>query len=199
LWLRWRAGDASAGDLLFRRHFDAVYRFFAGKGLAEVDELVQQTFVACLEGNARGREVDSFRPWLFGIARHVLIARFRARPAFDAAVSSLEDLAPTASVVLGTAEEHKLLVRALRRIKLDAQIILELHYWEGLGTRQLATVLEVPEGTAKGQLRRARLELRATLAELASDDAVRDSTLADLDRWIAGIRQQVPIPPARDR
>jgi RNA polymerase sigma factor (sigma-70 family) len=192
LWLRWRDGDLGAGDVLFRRHFAAVYRFFTGKGLADVEDLVQRTFMACLEAAHRDREVEHFQAWLFGIARHVLFERWRTRPSFDPSVSSLAAVAPSASVLFGEAQEHDLLARALRRISLDEQILLELHYWEGLTTHQLAIVLEIPHGTAKGQLGRARRSLRRVLTELTEAGALRDSTLANLERWIASMRDQIP-------
>jgi len=45
---RWRAGDSAAGNALFHRHFEAVYRFFERKTDGDIDDLVQETFLACL-------------------------------------------------------------------------------------------------------------------------------------------------------
>ena len=73
----WRAGDPRAGNELFNRHFDSVCRFFANKAGNEVDDLIQRTFLACVEGRDRFRGDASFRGYLFGVARNVLHARLQ--------------------------------------------------------------------------------------------------------------------------
>ena len=62
----------------------------------------------------------------------------------------------TASAEAAQHEEQRLLLEALRRIPLDLQIAIELHYWEGMSGPDLAQVLDIPEGTVRSRLRRAR-------------------------------------------
>ena len=75
----WRGGDEHAGRELVERHLPAVYRFFANKLGRDVDDLVQQTFLALIEGRDRVREAAGFRGFLFGIARNKLLKHFRDR------------------------------------------------------------------------------------------------------------------------
>jgi hypothetical protein len=52
----WGAGDKAAGEALFDRHFEAIYRFFQNKvGPGVIDDLVQQTFLGCVEAPDRFR------------------------------------------------------------------------------------------------------------------------------------------------
>jgi len=53
----WLRGDARAAAELFERHFDAIARFFRNKVIEGHEDLVQQTFAACLESR------DRFRGW----------------------------------------------------------------------------------------------------------------------------------------
>jgi RNA polymerase sigma-70 factor (ECF subfamily) len=57
----WRAGDPKASGELFDRHFRGLYRFFRNKGVKGVDDLVQQTFLGCVEGRCRMRGDATFR------------------------------------------------------------------------------------------------------------------------------------------
>ena len=52
---RWCAGDKTAGGDLFARHFDVVYGFFARKVDHDAEELVQETFVACVKNRDKFR------------------------------------------------------------------------------------------------------------------------------------------------
>src|SRR6476619_1575545 len=76
---RWCAGDRVAGNLLFRRHFEALCRFFEHKTDGDIDDLVQETFLACLRGRETFRRQSSFRTYLFAIARHTLFGYWRRR------------------------------------------------------------------------------------------------------------------------
>ena len=67
---------------------------------------------------------------------------------------------------------NRLLRAGLSRIPLDDQIALELSYFESLTTREIATVLEIPENTVRSRLSRARDKLRVILAELGTPDEV---------------------------
>ena len=45
----WASGDRKAGELLFERHFEAVARFFRNKTDRDHDDLIQATFLGCVE------------------------------------------------------------------------------------------------------------------------------------------------------
>ncbi|WP_371879518.1 RNA polymerase sigma factor [Nannocystis punicea] len=190
---RWRGGDLAAGNALFERHFDGLYRFFAGKVSRDVEDLIQQTMLACVEGRDRiaGESTTSVRAYLFGTARNVLYAHYRKHlhERFDAVHTSLEDLGPSPSRLVDEAVAARLLAAALRRIPLDLQILLELHYWERMSHSELATALGVSLGSVKGKLQTAKTQLRRHMAELAAGDALAELPAVDLDldRWVAAL------------
>jgi RNA polymerase sigma factor (sigma-70 family) len=182
----WRSGDLSAGDALFERYFVAVYRFFRHKMGGDVDDLVQRVFLAAAEARVRLREGSSFRSYVFKCARNVLFDHFRGLHRgpgeLDSGLTSLHDLDPSPSAAIAAHEQKRLLSAALRRIPLDEQVAIELHYWEGLSGREIADVLGIPEGTVRTRLRAARAKLADRMAELQGDPQVIEMTLAGLDR-----------------
>lgn len=168
----WRAGDAGAGNELVAAHFEAVSRFFRGKLGDDVEDILQQTFLACVEGRDRIDGV-SFRSYLFGVATRRLFDHLRARYKAGRAVSfsevSLTDLGTTPSERVARTERAQLLQLALRQIPLDAQIALELAYWEGLSGAEIAVALAIEPGTVRSRLSRARDHLRAAVQALGGD------------------------------
>jgi RNA polymerase sigma-70 factor (ECF subfamily) len=72
-----------------------------------------------------------------------------------------------------------------------------LHYWEAMSGSEIAACFGEPEGTVRSRLRRAKVDLREALEHVADNPDLLSSTLADLDRWIASLREQVPRPRAR--
>lgn len=185
----WRAGDRRAGEALFERYYEPVARFFVNKTDADA-ELTQQTFLACLEGTAKYRGEGSFRSYLFAIAYRQLCRHYRDRKGdrIDLAEVSVAALEPSPSRVLVAEEELKLLLAGLRRIPIDCQVVLELLYWEQLGTAEIAAVLEIPEGTVKSRLRRGRALLREAIEALASKPELAASTLLGIDTWASALR-----------
>lgn len=167
----WRNGDRAAGSELFSRYFPSVLRFFRNK-LDDVaaEDLTQSTFAACVGSRDALREGGSFRAYLFRIARNELYTHFRRKgvhdAVFDFASVSVADLAAGPCSLIATEQEHALVLEALRSIPVDFQIAVELYYWEGMPTDDLARVLEVPAGTVRSRLARAREQIAERLVEL---------------------------------
>lgn len=163
----WRAGDQRARAAIVERYFDSVYRFFRSKCRDGVDDLVQQTFVSCLEARESFRGECSFRTLLFGIARRRLYDHYRNLRrvrALDFTTTSVRAMKTSASAALIRRDEISMLEDALQELPVESQMLLELHYWEGLSTRELAQVFEVPEGTIKSRQSNARARLRSLLS-----------------------------------
>jgi RNA polymerase sigma-70 factor (ECF subfamily) len=189
----WRAGDNAAGDQLFDRYFDPVYRFFRHKTSGDVDDLVQKAFLAAAEARSRLRDGSSFRSYIYACARNVLCRHLQGvyrGAAFDPAATSLEAVAGSPSELVADREELRLLQAALRRLPLDDQVAVELFYWEGLSGAEIATVLDLPEGTVRTRLRRARLALADHMRELQAPAALVTSTLEGLEGWAEAMREQ---------
>ncbi len=195
LLARWREGDAAAGHALFNRHFDSLYRFLRSKADDGIDDLVQETFLVCVRNKDAFRGDASLRTYLFAIARKLLFAHWERRARRQSEIEigelSIEAMSTSPTGIIARAAEHRLLVRALRAIPLDLQIILELHFWEDLSGPELAIVLEIPEGTVRSRLRRAREQLEARLVALADDQHLLSSTQEGLETWARSLAQAV--------
>ncbi len=195
---QWGQGDRAAGNTLLLRHFDTLYRFFSGKLGAdgEADDLIQKVFLACVESRDRFRRESSFRTFLLTVARHELFGYFRKRRTQGArneplGSMSVAELGSSVRAAMVRREEERLLLSALREIPLDLQITIELHYWEGLTTAELAGVLDIPQGTVKSRLRRAREALQEAMARLAQNTSVLQSTVSDFEHWAVQVRDRV--------
>lgn len=165
---RWRTGDASAGRDLFRRHFGEVYRFFEHKAGGDADDLAQRTFTAVFEARERFRGTSSFRTYLFAIARNQLYTYLRRLPRgahVDFEETSIAALTTSIGSRLDRAREIELLRAVLHQLPAEQQLLLELHYWHDLDAAALAEVFEVPSGTIRVRLSRARSALRERMKE----------------------------------
>jgi RNA polymerase sigma-70 factor (ECF subfamily) len=198
----WRDGDAEAGNRLLRRHFRTVYRFFRSKLDDGVDDLIQRTFLGCVEAVDRFREDASFKTFLLAIARNQLLLHFRERAQTakrdpgEISVAAL--LGPgSPSTFVAAREEQRILLTALRALPLDLQITVELYYWERLSVAQIGAVLEIPPGTVKSRLARARDNLRQNIRAVDARPADITATLDNLDGWAASLRDAL-LPEGTD-
>jgi RNA polymerase sigma-70 factor (ECF subfamily) len=179
----WREGDAKSGEELVARHWSSISRFFRSKIGDDGADLISQTFLACVEGRNR-IEGDNFKAYLFSVARRRLADHFRKGhriAVVDLSTLSLTDLRTGPVTHLDRHERGELLKEGLARLPLDDQIALELMYFEGLATADIARVLEIGENTVRSRLSRARDKLRLALSELAPDEeaALAESQLLE--------------------
>lgn len=196
----WRAGDKQAGNALFDRYFDSLFRFFRNKVQDGAEDLVQQTFLACVQSRDHFRKDASFRTYLFTAARSKLFTYLEKRArdgVIDYTSTSCADLGVSPSGLLAAGEVHRQLLQALRCLPVDLQVALELYYFEQIRGPELAVVLDVPEGTVRSRLRRGRDLLRERLLEIQRSPVDVETTMTNLDEWAAQIRERALSPSSK--
>lgn len=199
----WRAGDNAAGNRLLRRHFRTLFRFFRSKVSTGVEDLVQQTLLACSESAHRFRGDSSFKTYLLAIARTQLLMHLRkyARKGkqVDQLEASIADVLGSPSRGLAAKDEQTLVLAALQHIPIDLQIAVELHYWEEMRIDDIAVVMEIPAGTVKSRLNRARRLVREWILRAEEvPQALRDTTVEDLEKWARSLREKLQSAGQRD-
>lgn len=195
----WRAGDRTAGDRLMRQYYSRVLGFFRLRAAIAADDLTQRTFLACTESKERLR-TTSFRAFLFGVARKMLLKHIEAESRKAHHMNEFEVGRPQSilspSGVIAQRREHWLLLRALDRLPDEMQTVVALFYVEGLRAREIAEVLDVPTSTITTRLSRARDTLRAEVEALRAPAEVRRSLLSDIELWARSLGTLVQ-PPGR--
>ncbi|MEN9579696.1 MAG: hypothetical protein RJA70_2705 [Pseudomonadota bacterium] len=184
LFASWGADQNADGQTLIERHYDSIAAFFRTKvDPASADDLVQRTFLVCAE-KRHTTLTNSFRAFVFGIARLLLLEHFRARSRHgvlpDFHRSSIVDLNPSPSTLHFKKDEQRVLVEALQRLPVELQVAIELYYWEELSVAELALVSEVPPGTVKSRLHRARELLLALVEDSPTPRATKRAALERL-------------------
>jgi len=163
--------DDSAYAELLARHRDRVFSFLLRLvgDARDAEDLAQEAFVKAF---TRLDSYDPSRPfvsWLFGIAHHAALDHLRARrPAalsLDDPDASVEpaDPAPDAEAAAGAALDAELIEKLLAALPVLYREPLLLQYKEEMGLSEIASVLDLPVGTVKVRLFRARDLLRRKL------------------------------------
>jgi RNA polymerase sigma-70 factor (ECF subfamily) len=151
---------------LFDANYARVHAFAqrrVGRDLA--DEVAAETFLVAW----RRLEVVPAEPlpWLYGVARKVVLRQSRARVRQDQVRELLARERPPASALPDDAE-HEELWRAWERLSDADREVLSLTVWEELPVRDAATVLGVPASVFSVRLHRARRRLERHLSQGAA-------------------------------
>ena len=196
---RWRDhDDKDALNTLVERHFRTLQRFFVNKvSEADLPDLVQKTMLQCLESLEKFRHDATFRTFLLGIAHNVLLHKYRRHRRKEGKLDPLTG--PTdqfidasgISSVLARRREQELILAALRAIAINHQVVLELHFWEGLTAKECAHVLDVEVSTIKGRLHRAKITFKAALEAGPGTPSEKRSITSAMASWILGIQNHI--------
>lgn len=196
LFEKWQTGDQSAGNALLHRYFQSLYHFFANKVQQDVDDLIQNTLLACARSRDKIRIKSNFRAYLFTVARNELYSYLRKRKRhqdqFDFGVTSIMDIGISPTSQLARNEAYQVLLQALRALPVEQQVLLELYYWEDLSVAELSEVLEIEPPATRARITRARRTLRKHLMDLAGEARPQNERLDDLDAWARSIRAKKP-------
>jgi RNA polymerase sigma-70 factor (ECF subfamily) len=169
------SGQNAAWEDLVKTHTRRVYGLcyrFTGTD-SEAQDLTQEVFLRVFRSLKSFRSGEgSFVVWLSRLTRNLLIDHYR-RTKLDRATDSLEDQGPgleektglmsRADGMLAGREASELLQAALQRLSPELRETVVLRDLEELEYREIAQVLDVPEGTVKSRLNRGRAELARVL------------------------------------
>ncbi len=168
LWARSRAGDGGAFGALFDRHAPRIYNYvFRRIGNATTaQDMLSVVFLEAWRSRDKELPPDKVLPWLYGIATNVLRHQRRAERRYAAALSRLPAPEPEPDFAVAADEraDHERDARealdALRAIPRREQDVFVLCAGMELSYEDAALALDVPVGTVRSRLSRARARLR---------------------------------------
>src|SRR5215467_5806430 len=176
-----RAGKDAAYRELVRRYerpvFSLIYRMVRDRALAE--DLAQETFIKVLNGIRSYRPEYKFSSWIFKIANNAAIDHLRRRDldtlSLDGSphAQTAEEMQATALQLDGRGESPldavtsrelgSQIERAIARLRPEYRACILLRHVEGHSYEEIAQMLDLPLGTVKTYIHRARNELRVYL------------------------------------
>ncbi len=180
-----RGRDAAYRELIRRYErpvFSLVFRMVRDRELAE--DLSQDTFIKVLQHIDRYRPEFKFSSWLFKIANNVAIDHLRRRQ-LDTVSMDGSPHAVTAEAVEATSfdvsgggesaldrlqakELGSAIEAAISRLRPEYRACILLRHVEDRSYEEIAATLDLPLGTVKTYIHRARHELREALGHLRS-------------------------------
>lgn len=170
------AGDAGAFERLFRSLAPSLHAFFArtvGRG-AVAEDLLQTTFLKIHGARGTWRSGERLRPWAFTIAARVRLdwLRRQGRPERELDGEGVADPDPRSDPgdAFLVEERAERVHAALERLPEPQRAVVQLHRFEGMTFAEVGRVLGISEGAAKLRAFRAYAQLRASLADLVTEE-----------------------------
>lgn len=168
LAIRCQLGEAQAFDQLVERWHGPLWGFVLRmvRDPAAAEELMQDIWLRILRGLPNLRDPGKLVSWIFSIARRAVMDRLRRRYAEADWVSVEEapaDPAAHGELALEQLEQLEQLQQAVAELGLPERETVHLFYLNELSLQEVAEVLEIPVGTVKSRLHRARCRLRQAL------------------------------------
>ena len=171
----YQAGELAAFERLYAALAGELQRYFRAQDAAgaAAQDLVQDTFLEIHRSCHTYLPPLPVRPWVFGIARHVLGRHRRAvwrRARHEEAAGTAEAAAPASA----PAVEARDLAAALARLPASRREAWVLHHVHGLSFQQIAERFRIGVGAAKLRSSRAMRSLRAALGADGEPRGTRD-------------------------
>jgi RNA polymerase sigma-70 factor, ECF subfamily len=169
-----QSGDPRAFELVYDRHGAAAYslafRIAGERGGAE--DITQEAFLSIWRTRARYDPArGSVRTWVLGIVHHRAIDSLRRnerhtrRRASDEGIAETQEAAEFTDLEAIRTEEARAVRKAVQALPAEQTRVIELGYYGGFTTSQIAEMLDAPLGTVKGRMRLGLDKLRHELGE----------------------------------
>jgi RNA polymerase sigma-70 factor (ECF subfamily) len=182
--LRASAGDAGAFRLLVREHSGLVYRVALRiLGPQDAQDASQETWIRAWRNIEKFRGDSAFSTWLYRITVNTCLSARRKESRRKEREYSGDELpflpepaggdADPEAAALSVHQREEILA-ALERVRTEHRAALVLRHMEGLSYAEIAQILDVPDGTAKGWVSRGRAAMLVALTEQRHDREAGD-------------------------
>ena len=158
--------DPQAFAAIFDRHWAAIHAYCTSRAASAGEDIAAEVFRRALDNRGRyDTRLEDARPWLYGIATNLLRHHFRSTQRGDRAGRRVRALAELETSVqpLDQLEAQLLgprLTSALQSLpEVDREALL-LFVWAELDYREIAAALDIPLGTVRSRIHRARARVR---------------------------------------
>lgn len=165
--------------VVFDRHFATIHRYLERRvGRDGADELSGEVFRIAFEQRRRFRPVhESALPWLYGLATNLTLKRSRSAARQARALEQLEAVSRNGDAAELEGSDDRLTATAARTRLLEAlaglspgdRDVVVLVAWEDLSYEEAAATLDIPLGTVRSRLNRARRTLREHLGDFRNE------------------------------
>jgi RNA polymerase sigma-70 factor (ECF subfamily) len=159
-------------DLLMRGHVPALYRaaYRWTNDVDQAEDLVQEALTKLFPQLAQLRQIEQLRPWATRVMYRIFVDNLRRTRRSPVSYSGDEEIDvedPTwdPEVLAEQALERDRILAAWPKLAEQHRVVLSLHEIEGYSLEEVAAMVEIPLGTAKSRLNRARQRLRGLLTE----------------------------------
>ena len=167
-------GDIEAFARLVQAHSGLVFRLATRVlGADDAQDASQEVWIRVWRNIGKFRGESAFSTWLYKITMNTCLSARRKEQTREArefveefpyvpATPNIEDDPETAALA---GERREELFRALERVRVEHRAALVLRHMEGLSYAEVAQILDVPDGTAKGWVSRGRAALLVALSQ----------------------------------
>ena len=135
------------------------------RGNGDKDDLVQDTLERAIRKSHTWRREGSIRSWLYRVQYTVFLNRYRKQVNLKEVTA--EDMSESLAMAVNASDDMKLecqrMLKALENLKSRHSEVLLLVAVEGFSYDQVAQIMDVPVGTVRSRLARAREDLRAEM------------------------------------
>jgi RNA polymerase sigma-70 factor (ECF subfamily) len=126
--------------------------------LGDAEEITQEAFAVAYRRRARVADADNPEAWIRTVTLNLARRRWRRKAMLDRILRREH-----VSAAIEPAGEHLDLHRAIRALGDEQRAVVVLHYLADLPVDEVASILDIPLGTVKSRLSRARTALAAAL------------------------------------
>lgn len=173
------AGDTEAFGQLVRKYQDRLYNamVYVVGSVEDARDIVQEAFVQAFVKLETFHGNSAFYTWLYRIAFNASVSRHRRRK-YTQSVEQVRDASGDEPSDPNEGPGHRLeqeeraeqVQRALARLSEEHRTVLVLREMEDLSYETIAEMMDVPVGTIRSRLHRARMHLHELLKEVLQED-----------------------------
>lgn len=179
---RSRRGDVAAFDKLVRRYERTVYNvaYRLSGSHDDASDIAQEAFVRAWNNLKSFRGEAQFSTWIHRIVTNVFLddrKKKRSRPTTsldesmeldeNTVTRQFEDASPGPEALMEGEERRMILEKAIHTLPEAQRVMIVMYHNQGLAYEEIADLTQLPIGTVKSRLNRARLALRDRLGKVA--------------------------------